>query len=123
MDILEIFKMNFVINGVNNFRDAFFSKIWHIFVSEILTLGEMNLQVLWDSGDELAEITLNKNLEVFLCQIISKTGKQDSGFFGLKFTIFKIRHSVISLSSIISGYLISENKAYRNFCSLVFFSV
>ena len=46
--------MNFVINGVNNFRDAFFSKIWHIFVSEILTLGEMNLQVLWDSGDEFS---------------------------------------------------------------------
>ena len=65
MDILEIFKMNFVINGVNNFRDAFFSKIWHIFVPEILTLGEINLQVLWDSGDEFSY--KSKNCAVETC--------------------------------------------------------
>ena len=86
MDILEIFKMNFVINGVNYFRDAFFSKIWHIFVSEILTLGEMNLQVLWDSGDEFSYKFDNYTgetcgddaelkIEVFACHMISNTGK------------------------------------------------
>ena len=78
--------MNFVINGVNNFRDAFFSKIWHIFVSEILTLGEINLQVLWDSGDEFSLKFKNGTvrtcgddvelkIEVFVCHITSETGK------------------------------------------------
>ena len=86
MDILEIFKMNFVINGVNNFRDAFFSKIWHIFVPEILTLGEINLQVLWNSGDEFTYKSENSTvetcgddaelkIEVFVCHITSETGK------------------------------------------------
>ena len=86
MDILEIFKMNFVINGVNNFRDAFFSKIWHIFVPEILTLGEINLQVLWDSGDEFSYKSKNcavetcgddaeLKIEVFACHMMSNTGK------------------------------------------------
>ena len=86
MDILEIFKMNFVINGVNNFRDAFFSKIWHIFVPEILTLGEINLQVLWDSGDEFSYKSENcavetcgddaeLKIEVFACHMMSNTGK------------------------------------------------
>ena len=84
--------MKFVINGVHYFSDAFLRKICHIFVSEISTLGEMNIQVLLESRDEFSskfkngtERTCGDHAEQkmggFLCHIISKTGKKDSGFF------------------------------------------
>ena len=91
---MEKFANNFVISGVNYFRDAFFRKIWQIFVSEILTLGEINLQALWDSGDEFWN--KSKNCTVGTCgdhaetqikgfgHISSKTGQKIQVFIVLK---------------------------------------
>ena len=72
--------------------NAVFDKIEHFLVSEILALGEMNLQVLWDSGDEFEYNYKNYavetcgndaefKIEVFVCHMSSKTGQKDLGFY------------------------------------------
>ena len=121
---MENFANNFVISGVNYFRDAFFRKIWQIFVSEILTLGEINLQALWDSGDEF--LYKSKNCTVgtcgdhaeqkivgFSCHIISKTWQKDSGFF--VFEIWSEIDMFWKISLVICGFFVMlKNMAIKN---------
>ena len=90
--IFSYFKVNFVINGVDFFLDEVYSKIRHFLVSEILTLGNINLHALWDFGDEFwnkfkkfAVRTCGDHaesiIEVFVCHMSPKTLQKDSGFF------------------------------------------
>ena len=75
-----------MIIGVDVLINVVFDEILHFLVLKILTLEEMNLQVLWDSGDEFSLKFKNGTvrtcgddvelkIEVFVCHIISKTGK------------------------------------------------
>ena len=97
--IFSYFKVNFVINGVDFFLDEVYSKIRHFLVSEILTLGNINLHALWDFGDEFwnkfkkfAVRTCGDHaesiIEVFVCHMSPKTWQKYSGFFCFEIKIW-----------------------------------
>ena len=130
--IFSYFKVNFVINGVDFFLDEVYSKIRHFLVSEILTLGNINLHALWDFGDEfwnkfkkcavrICGDHAESIIEVFVCHMSPKTWQKDSGFFCFEIKIWS-EIDVLKIFLLIRGFFVMlKNMVKKNSIWEMFF--